>query len=57
MTLSEVETLAAAGESETVELKKSTANLMRAAETLCGMLNAAGGVVLFAVTDAGEVVG
>lgn len=57
MTLFEIETLAAAGESETVELKKSTANLVRAAETLCGMLNAAGGVVLFGVTDAGEVVG
>lgn len=57
LTLSEIEAMAATGESETVELKKSTANLTRAAETLCGMLNAAGGFVLFGVTDAGEVVG
>lgn len=57
MTLSQVQALVAGGESETVEFKKSTANLSRAAETLCGMLNGAGGVVLFGVTDGGHIVG
>ena len=38
----DVERLATAGESEDVEFKKSTAQLKRAAETLCGFLNANG---------------
>lgn len=56
-TLDDIKTLVRSGESDTLEFKKSTANLARAGETLCGMLNGAGGVVLFGVTDAGEVVG
>lgn len=39
MDLGELRRLAAAGESETVEFKKSTAQLRPAAETLCGFLN------------------
>lgn len=57
MNLDQITTLVRAGESDTLEFKKSTANLARVGETLCGMLNGAGGVVLVGVTDAGEVVG
>ena len=57
MTLRHLEALARAGESDTVEFKKSTANLSRAGETLCAMLNGAGGTVLLGVADDGTVVG
>jgi len=49
--------LVAGGESNTVELKKSTAQLRRAVETLCGMLNGNGGKVLIGVTPGGRIVG
>lgn len=45
------------GESETVEFKKSTAQLRRAMETLCAMLNGAGGKVLIGVTPEGKILG
>ena len=45
------------GESETLELKKSTGQLERGMESLCGMLNGEGGSVVFGVTDEGNVVG
>ena len=45
------------GESETLELKKSTGQLERGMESLCGMLNVEGGSVVFGVTDDGNVVG
>ena len=45
------------GESETLEVKKSTAQLRRAMETLCGMLNGSGGRVLIGVTPQGRIVG
>lgn len=45
------------GESETVEFKRSTAQLRRAMETLCGMLNGAGGRVVIGVTPQGRIVG
>ena len=51
MQLQDVEKLIRHGESETVEFKKSTGQLRRAAETLCGMLNGTGGMVLFDVID------
>jgi ATP-dependent DNA helicase RecG len=57
MTLEHVERLIAAGESESLELKKSTGQLTRAAETLCAFLNAAGGTVILGVTPEGKVVG
>ncbi len=44
-------------ESDTLELKKSTAQLRRAAETLCGMLNGSGGTVIIGVTPHGRIVG
>lgn len=57
MDLGELRRLAAAGESETVEFKKSTAQLRPAAETLCGFLNANGGQVLFGVSSRGDIEG
>lgn len=57
MNLPEIERLAAKGESEDVEFKKSTSQLRRAAESLCGFLNGAGGLVLIGVTSEGQVVG
>jgi len=53
----EIEQIAQDGESETIELKKSTAQLRRAAETLCGMLNGNGGQALIGVTPEGHIVG
>ncbi len=57
MNRAELEQLVAHGESDTVELKKSTAQLRRAAETLCAMLNGNGGKVLIGVTPGGRVIG
>jgi len=57
MNLHDVQNLVSQGESEILELKKSTAQLRRAAETLCGMLNGNGGIVLIGVTPSGRVAG
>jgi ATP-dependent DNA helicase RecG len=45
------------GESETVEFKKSTAQLPRAGETLCAFLNGKGGLVVIGVGPNGELFG
>ncbi|MBI3661151.1 putative DNA binding domain-containing protein [Candidatus Acetothermia bacterium] len=45
------------GESDTLEFKKSTGQLTRAAETLCAFLNANGGTVIIGVTPQGKIVG
>jgi ATP-dependent DNA helicase RecG len=50
-------TLIAAGESLTLELKKSTAEKDRACRSLCALANGQGGQVAFGVTPAGKVVG
>ncbi len=52
-----LEPLIAHGESDTVEFKRSTAQLRRAGETLCGFLNGNGGQVLFGVAPDGKAVG
>ncbi len=57
MDRNELEQLVERGESETLEFKKSTAQLRRAMETLCGMLNGNGGHVLVGVTPQGRIVG
>ena len=49
--------LIAQGESQTLELKKSTAEKERACRTLCGFANGLGGSVIFGVTPAGKLVG
>lgn len=57
MDLEELQHIVADGESETVELKKSTAQLSRAGETLCAFLNGRGGRVLIGVTPSRKVIG
>ncbi len=57
MALSDIKQLISGGESETVEFKKSTGQLKRAAETLCAFLNASGGKVIIGVTSGGKLVG
>ena len=49
--------LIAAGESETLEFKKSTAELTAVGEALCAFLNTQGGTVLIGVTPQGRLVG
>jgi len=56
MNMTSIEKLVAKGESDKVELKKSTAQLKAAGQTLCAFLNAEGGKVIFGVTDNGKVV-
>ena len=53
----DLDLLVAEGESETLELKRSTGQLKRAGQTLCAFLNAEGGKVIFGVTDKGRVIG
>jgi len=57
MDLAEIQKLIAAGESETVEFKQSTAQLTRVGETLCGFLNASGGEVIIGIAPTGKIVG
>lgn len=57
MDIKELAEIVSQGESRTVEFKKSTAQLRRAAETLCGMLNGTGGRVLIGVTPEGRIIG
>lgn len=57
MELRELQRLVEGGESETVEFKKSTAQLPRAGETLCGFLNHKGGQVLIGTSPGGAIDG
>ncbi len=57
MNRADLEQLVARGESEELEFKKSSAQLRRAGETLCGFLNGSGGLVLVGVTSDGRIVG
>ena len=57
MTPEQIDSLVAEGESETLEFKSSTGRRREAAKTMCAMLNARGGYVLFGVTPEGEAVG
>ena len=52
-----LQTIAAAGESEIVEFKKSTGQLTRAGETLCAFLNTNGGRVFIGITPEGRIIG
>jgi ATP-dependent DNA helicase RecG len=56
-TLAALQSLIARGESETLEFKRSTAELRRAGETLCAFLNGEGGRVLIGVAPGGKIVG
>src|SRR5688500_15003544 len=55
--LADLQSLIARGESETLELKRSTAELRRAGETLCALLNGEGGHVVIVVAPDGKIVG
>jgi ATP-dependent DNA helicase RecG len=55
--LAALQSLIALGESETLEFKRSTAELRRAGETLCAFLNGDGGQVLVGVGPKGQLVG
>lgn len=57
ITASEMKELAAGGESETVEFKRTTGERKEAAKVLSAMLNGQGGRVLFGVHPGGQVVG
>ena len=57
MTRETITTLAASGESETLEFKASTGTRREATMTVCAFLNQDGGQALFGVTQAGVVVG
>lgn len=57
MTLNELHKLIAAGESLTLELKKSTAEKDRACRSLCALANGQSGCVVFGVTPTGKAVG
>ena len=57
MNFSELQKSIAAGESLTLELKKSTAERERACRSLCALANSQGGQVVFGVTPSGKVVG
>jgi ATP-dependent DNA helicase RecG len=57
ISLADLTTWAAAGESETLELKRTTGQRREAAHTLCAMLNHRGGRVLFGVEPDGRVLG
>lgn len=57
MTPDQIAAWAAAGESETLELKRTTGQRREAARALCAMLNHRGGRVLFGVEPDGRVIG
>ncbi len=57
MNIKQLKSLIAQGESETLEFKTSTAQLKAACETLCGYMNAKGGMVLIGVRNNGEIIG
>ena len=44
-------------ESETIELKKSTAQLERALKAVCAFLNHKGGTIYFGINNHGEIIG
>jgi hypothetical protein len=55
--LAALQSLIVKGDSETLELKRSTAELKRAGETRCAFLNGEGGKVLIGVGPDGKLVG
>ena len=57
MTPEQIRDLAALGESETLEFKKTTGERDGAARTACAMLNHRGGIIIFGISPDGEVTG
>ena len=56
-TIGDLEALVSQGEGKSLELKRSTAELQGAMQSLCAFLNSGGGVVLIGVASDGSVVG
>lgn len=57
MTTSDLNRLVAAGESKTLELKRSTGELREAMQTLCAFANGDGGMVVIGAKPDGQLVG
>ena len=57
LTFAAVKRLVAAGESETLELKRTTGELREAGQTLCGFLNQRGGAVVLGIAADGRIAG
>lgn len=55
--LVELEKIVSQGESETLEFKKSLTQLKPAMETLCGFLNAKGGMIVIGANQEGKLIG
>ena len=55
MNLPELESLVALGEGTELEFKRTTSELRQGLQTLCAMLNAKGGSVLFGVDPKGRI--
>ena len=56
-TLREIQRVVTRCESPQAEFKRTTGQRTDAAKTICGMLNASGGFVIFGVTDDGRILG
>lgn len=56
MILDDLQKLIFQGESNTLEFKRSTAQLKSAGQALCAFLNNSGGIVLIGVNDKGKVI-
>ncbi len=57
MNLAQLKTLVTIGESDTLEFKRSTGQIIPALKTLCAFLNGKGGTVLIGVTDDKKLIG
>jgi ATP-dependent DNA helicase RecG len=57
MTLADIQSWVRAGESETLELKRTTGERREATRTICAMLNHRGGRVIFGVEPDGRIIG
>lgn len=57
MKLEAIKNLIASGESSLLELKRSTARLKSACESVCALLNTDGGNIIFGVTDDLKIIG
>ena len=55
--LDHIQHLAENHEGVDVEFKETTGQLDRGMETLCGMLNGAGGIVIFGINNSGKIIG
>lgn len=57
MNLKKIQSLISNGETDTIEYKKSLAELDKLGKSLCGQLNAKGGYGFIGITDAGKIIG